>query len=397
MSKEMILQKQRQAADILKEKNIDMWMTIVRETGNIKDPMMDMIVGTGATWFSAFIITKEGETTAIIGSLEEANMKTVGTFSNIVCYLKSIKEDLINVLNKYNPQKIAINFSRNSSLADGLTYGNYLELIKLLKDTPYTERFISSEEIVAALRGRKSEAEVKLIKTAIAETLKIFDEVTVFLKPGKTEKQVADFVLNLVKERGFGLAWDAEHCPAVFSGPDTAGAHSGPTDRMIQKGHVINMDFGINYKGYCSDLQRTWYVLRDGETEALESVMHGFNVIKDSIQMAADAIKPGMLGWQIDKIARDYIVKNGYEEYPHGLGHQVGRVAHDGGALLGPTWERYGNLPYIPIEAGNVFTIEPRLTIKNHGIATIEEMVYVTENGCEFISNPQKKIYLIKN
>ena len=164
MSKEMILQKQSQAADILKEKNIDMWMTIVRETGNIKDPMMDMIVGTGATWFSAFIITKEGETTAIIGSLEEANMKTVGTFSNIVCYLKSIKEDLINVLNKYNPQKIAINFSRNSSLADGLTYGSYLELIDLLKGTPYTERFISSEEIVAALRGRKSEAEVKLIK-----------------------------------------------------------------------------------------------------------------------------------------------------------------------------------------------------------------------------------------
>jgi len=113
--------------------------------------------------------------------------------------------------------------------------------------------------------------------------------------------------------------------------------------------------------------------------------------------MVADAIKTGMLVWQIDKIARDYIVKNGYEEYPHGLGHQVGRVAHDGGALLGPTWERYGNLPYIPIEAGNVFTIEPRLTIKNHGIATIEEMVYVTENGCEFISNPQKKIYLIKN
>jgi len=397
MSKEMILQKQRQAADILKEKNIDMWMTIVRETGNIKDPMMDMIVGTGATWFSAFIITKDGETTAIIGSLEEANMKTVGTFSNIVCYLKSIKEDLINVLNKYNPQKIAINFSRNSSLADGLTYGSYLELIDLLKDTPYTERFISSEEIVAALRGRKSEAEVKLIKTAIIETLKIFDEVTGFLKPGKTEKQVADFVLNLVKERGFGLAWDAEHCPAVFSGPDTAGAHSGPTDRMIQKGHVINMDFGINYKGYCSDLQRTWYVLRDGETEAPESVMHGFNVIKDSIQLAADAIKPGIPGWQIDKIARDYIVKNGYEEYPHGLGHQVGRVAHDGGALLGPTWERYGNLPYIPIEAGNVFTIEPRLTIKNHGIATIEEMVYVTENGCDFISNPQKEIYLIKS
>ncbi|GAB4135776.1 MAG: Xaa-Pro peptidase family protein [Ignavibacteriales bacterium] len=396
MKKEMILEKQKQSAQILKEKNIDMWMTIVRETGNIKDPMMDMIVGTGATWFSAFIITKEGETTAIIGSLEEANMKTVGTFSNIVCYLKSIREDLIHILQKYNPNKIAINFSRNSSLADGLTYGSYLELVDILKDTPFVDRFISSEEIVAALRGRKSKSEVDLMKIAIKETLRIFDEVTGFIQPEKTEKDVAEFVLSKVNERGFGLAWDAEHCPAVFSGPDTAGAHSGPTNRMIQKGHVINMDFGINFEGYCSDLQRTWYVCKDGENQAPKEVMHGFNVIKDSIQMAADAIKPGMLGWQIDKIARDYIVNNGYEEYPHGLGHQVGRAAHDGGALLGPQWERYGNLPYIPIEVGYIFTIEPRLTIKDYGIATIEEMVYVTENGCEFISSPQKEIYLIK-
>ena len=392
----MILEKQKQAAEILREKNIDMWMTFVRETGNIKDPMMDMITGTGATWFSAFIITKSGETTAIIGSLEEANMKTVGTFQNIVTYLKSIKEDLVSVLSKYNPNKIAINFSRNSSLADGLTYGSYLELIDLLKGTGFEEKLISSEEIVAALRGRKSAAELALIKKAIEETLIIFNEVTHFIRPGKSEKDIANFVLDKVKQRGFGLAWDAEHCPAVFTGPDTAGAHSGPTDRKIERGHVINMDFGINYKGYCSDLQRTWYVFKENETEVPAEVMHGFNVIKDSIQLAANAIKPGKLGWEIDKIARDYIVKNGYSEYPHGLGHQVGRAAHDGGALLGPIWERYGNLPFIPIEAGNVFTIEPRLTIPNYGIATIEEMVYVTENGCEFISRPQKEIYIIK-
>lgn len=396
MSKVMILEKQKQAAEILREKNIDMWMTFVRETGNIKDPMLDMIVGTGATWFSAFIITKDAETVAIIGSLEEANMKTVGTFQNIITYLKSIKEDLIKVLAKYNPNKIAINFSRNSSLADGLTYGSYLELIDLLKDTDFSSRLVSSEEIVASLRGRKSTSELELIKKAIHETLIIFNEVTDFIQPGKSEKQVAEFVLNKVKQRGFGLAWDAEHCPAVFTGPDTAGAHSGPTDRKIERGHVINMDFGINYEGYCSDLQRTWYVMRENETQVPQEVMHGFNVIKDSIQMAADAIKPGKLGWEIDKIARDYIVKNGYAEYPHGLGHQVGRAAHDGGALLGPTWERYGNLPFIPIEAGNIFTIEPRLTIPNYGIATIEEMVYVGDSGCEFISNPQKEIYIIK-
>lgn len=397
MSQVMILEKQKQAVEILKEKNIDMWMTFVRETGNIKDPMMDMLVGTGATWHSAFIITKDGDTTAVIGSLEEANMKSVGTFQNIVPYLKGIKEDLIKVLKKYDPKIIAVNFSRNSSLADGLTHGCYLELIEILKETTYNERLVSSEEIVGALRGRKSQVEVDLIKNAIVETLKIFNEVTGFLAVGKSEKDVADFVKGLVKERGFEFAWEEEHCPAVFTGPDTAGAHSGPTGRTIQPGHVINMDFGIKYEGYCSDLQRTWYVLKKGETEAPAEVMKGFNVIKDSIQMAAKELKPGKPGWEIDNIARSYIVENGYEEYPHGLGHQVGRVAHDGGAMLGPRWERYGNIPFIPVEKGNVFTIEPRLTIPGYGIATMEEIVWVTENGCEFMSDSQTDIYLIKS
>jgi Xaa-Pro aminopeptidase len=396
MSKEMILAKQKQAVEILNEKDIDMWLTFVRETGNMQDPMMDMIVGTGATWFSGFMITKNGDTTAVIGSLEEANMKTVGTYKNIVSYLKSVKEDLVKVIEKYDPKKIAVNFSRNSSLADGLTYGCYLELMEILKDTPYKDRLVSSEEIVGALRGRKSQIEVDHIKNAIKETLIIFDEVTNFLAVGKSELDVANFVRNIVKERGFDFAWDEEHCPAVFTGPDTAGAHAGPTNKQIQPGHVINMDFGVKINGYCSDLQRTWYVLKEGETEAPEEVMKGFNVIKDSIQMAAKEIKPGKQGWEIDDIARSYIIKNGYEEYPHGLGHQVGKVAHDGGSMLGPKWERYGNIIYLPIEVGNVFTIEPRLTIKGYGIATMEEIVWVTVDGCEFLSEPQTEIYLVK-
>lgn len=396
MTDQLILEKQKQAAEILKEKNIDMWMTFVRETGNIKDPMLEMIVGTGATWHSAFIITKEGDTVAIIGSLEEANMNSVGTFKTIVPYLKSVKADLINILDKYNPNKIALNFSRNSSMADGLTHGVYLELIDLLKETPYAERFVSSEEIVAALRGRKSKAEVDLIKDAIKETLIIFDEVTDFIEPGKTEKEVADFVRRKVKERGFDFAWDEEHCPAVFTGPDTAGAHSGPTDRKIQRGHVINMDFGVKKNGYCADLQRTWYVLKEEETQAPEEVLRGFNVIKNAIIKSGDAMKPGKLAWEIDNIARSYIVENGYEEYPHGLGHQVGRVAHDGGAMMGPKWERYGNLPLLPLELGNVFTIEPRLPIKNYGIATMEEIVWIKENGVEYLSKPQTELYIIK-
>jgi len=396
MSKEMILEKQKQAAAILKEKDIDMWMIFVRETGNIKDPMLDMVVGTGATWHTAFIITKEGDTIALLGSLEEANMKEIDTFKRIIPYLQGIKEDLRKVLAELDPKKIAINYSQNSTLADGLTHGLYLDLLEMLEGTPYADRLISSEEVISALRGRKSETELTHMKAAIKETLSIYDQVTGFMKAGKTEKEVARFVLDIVEEKGYELSWDAEHCPAVFTGPDSAGAHSGPTDRVIEKGHVVNLDFGVKIEGYASDLQRTWYICKDGEENAPEEVLKGFNIIKESIQLAAKALKPGAVAWEVDKVARDYIVENGYEEYPHGLGHQVGRAAHDGGAMLGPKWERYGKIPYMQVEEGQVFTIEPRLTIPGYGIATIEEEVVVTKDGCTFLSKPQEDIILIK-
>lgn len=396
MSKDLILQKQQQAIELLKEKDIDMWLTFVRETGNIKDPMLDMLVGTGATWHSAFILTKTGETVAVIGSLEEANLKSVGTFKEIKSYLKSVKDDFLEVIKRFDPKTIAINFSRNSSLADGLTYGCYLELVDLLKDTPYVNRLISSEGLVAALRGRKSDAEIELMKVSIKETIRIFDEVTQFIKPGKTEKDVSDFIKGLVEQRGYGLAWDEEHCPAVFTGPDSAGAHSGPTNRVIEQGHILNIDFGLNINGYCSDLQRTWYILRENEQVPPAEVLHGFNTILESVTLSAEALKPGKLGCEIDDVARNYIVSKGYSEYPHALGHQIGRVAHDGGALLSPRWERYGNLPYMPVEKNQVFTIEPRLSVPGYGVATVEEEVLITDDGCKFISERQKEIYLVR-
>lgn len=151
MPNNMITEKIRQAVNILNEKNIDMWINFARESGNIKDPMFEVVVGTNCTWQSAFIITRNGDTTAIVGSLEVPNMEIVGTYKNIKGYLKSIKEDLLETLRFYDPKTIAINYSRNSSLADGLTHGMYLELTNHLADTIFSERLISSEEIVAAL------------------------------------------------------------------------------------------------------------------------------------------------------------------------------------------------------------------------------------------------------
>ncbi len=392
----MIREKINQAVEILKEENIDCWLTFVRETSTIPDPAMDLIVGTGVTWQSAFIITARGETIAIVGSLDKANQESHGYYPKIIGYLESVEDDLMKTLREINPNKIAINYSINTATADGLSHGLYLQLMEYFKNTPFSERLISSEIILNKLRGRKSNTEINKVKKSIEVTLEMFDQVGGFMTTGKSEQDVARFLLNLVEKKGIGLAWDPDHCPAVFTGPDTAGAHAGPTDRKVQPGHVLNIDFGVKIDGYCSDLQRSWYILRDGEKDAPEEVKKGFQVIFDSISMAADALKPGKTGSEIDTIARNYIVSQGYEEYPHALGHQIGREAHDGGGLLGPKWERYGTLPDIPVEKSQLFTIEPRLTIKDYGIATTEEIVVITDDGCKFLSARQKEIFLVK-
>ena len=397
MEKEILAEKTKQAVEILNEKKIDMWLTFVRESSVMNDPAMEMVVGTNSTWQAAFIINKDGENTAIIGSMEEGNFKKAGVFKNIIPYLKSIKEPFREYIAKKDPEKIAINYSKNAVLADGLTYGMYQVLLDHLDGTDYKSRLISSEEIISALRGRKSPTEINLMKVAIKETLKIFDEVTNFMKPGMTEIDVAKFVKQKCEERNFELAWEETHCPAVFAGPDPNGPHEGPSEKVITKGTIVNMDFGIKLNGYCSDIPRTWYILNDGESKAPAEVQKGFDVIRDAIQLVADKLKPGVIGCDMDDIARNHITDNGYDEYPHGLGHQLGKTVHDGVAGLFPRWERYGNAPFLPLEEGQVFTIEPRLPVKGFGVSTIEEEVVITKNGCEFLTPPQKELILVKS
>jgi Xaa-Pro aminopeptidase len=388
-------EKMAQAADILRQLEIDLWLTFVRETEVTRDPSLDMILGAGCTWQSAFIVTASGETIALVGSLDKAGIESTGLYAELTGYVKGIDEELIKVLERLDPNKIAINYSLDTPVADGLTHGMYLKLMDYLKDTPYADRLVSAEPVIAALRGRKSATELQLIEGAIAETVTIFDKLGAWLRPGVTEKEAAAFVIAERKKTGLPPAWDEEHCPAIFTGPDSAGAHAGPTDRPAEPGHVLNIDFGVRKHGYCSDLQRTWYFLREGEDGAPDEVLRGFQTVLDAVTRAAEYLKPGVPGWEVDDRARSHITAAGYEEYPHALGHQVGRVAHDGGGLLCPRWERYGQLPYLEVEEGQVYTLEPRLPIPDHGVATIEEIVVVTADGCRWLSPRQTGIWLV--
>jgi Xaa-Pro aminopeptidase len=391
----MVNEKIEQAFRIMQEQGVDLWLTFVRETSAAPDPVLDLLAGTHVVWPSAFVVTATGKAVAIVGSLDMHGVRETARRYEVVGYRDSVADPLLKLLEEVQPGRIAINFSSNDVMADGMSHGMYLILTDYLKGTPWVERLISSEGLVAALRGRKSPAELSRIKSAIRETLDIYDQVTAHVRAGMTEQEVGAFITERMEARGLTPAWEADHCPSVFTGPDTAGAHAGPTTRKIEPGHIMNTDFGVRYEGYVSDLQRTWYFLRPGETRAPAEVQKGFDTIYGAIQAAAAALKPGVEGWTIDKVARQYIVDAGYEEYPHALGHQVGRSAHDGAGLLCPVWDRYKNLPFLKVEAGQVYTLEPRLTVAGHGVVTIEEMVVVTETGCEFLSTPQTELLVV--
>lgn len=396
MVETLIKEKTEQAVRLLQETGLDCWITFTRESEICGDPSLVFLAPGPVTWHSAFIMSSSGRKRAIVGLYDKKAIEETGAYESVEGYVTGIKEPLQKYLTELQPRTIAVNFSRTSEICDGLTHGLYLTLYEILQEIGLEKKLVSAERLVSALRERKSPVEIQAIKKAITLTQEIFDLVAGFIAPGRSEKQIAGFMLEEVRKRGLQTAWGQSTCPAVFTGPDTAQAHYSPTDRQAERGHILNMDFGLRVDGYCSDLQRTFYLLRENESQAPSEVRQGFETIVRTIEEARNAMKPGVIGMEIDAIARRIVKEAGYEEFPHALGHQVGRFAHDGTALLGPAWEKYADKPFRHLEEGMVFTLEPRLTVPEYGVVTIEEMVQVTETGTEFLSRPQTELILIR-
>jgi Xaa-Pro aminopeptidase len=393
--KELVQEKITQTIEILNELDVDLWLTFVRETSLAPDPALDLILDVDLTWRSAILLGRDGQRIAIVGYYDAENIQALDAYDEVIGYHEGIGAPLREKLAELDPQQIAINYSENDVAADGLSTGMYLSLRRLLHDAPYDSRLVSAERIIAALRGRKSESEVARIRQAIATTEMLFDEVSQFVQPGMTQRQIASFVHERIDGMGLGYAWDKPYNPIVTCGPDSAIGHAAPGDVPLERGHTLHMDLGVKENSYCADLQRMWYVLADGETEAPEEVQRAFDVVYGAIKAGEAALRPGVPGWQVDQAARDHIVAHGYPEYQHALGHLLGRSAHDGATVLGPRWERYAGICELPVEVGNVFTLELHVQVPDRGIMSLEEDVLVTEDGVEYLSTPQTALRLI--
>lgn len=392
--KTLIQEKVDQAVGILKEFGTDLWLTFVRETSLHTDPVLPLIYGSDLTWQSALILTRNNQKIAIVGRFEAETAKRTGAYSDVILYDESFRLKLMKVLDQYNPQTIAINYSTDDPVADGLSHGMYQLLDEILSGTAYHQRLISAENIISALRSRKTTKEVERIRQAVATTEEIYKSTFDYLQPGMTEKQISEYMHTQLSDLQLSSAWEWDHCPTVNAGPDSPIGHVGPTDIQIQPGQLLHFDFGVKQNDYCSDIQRVVYFLAPGETSPPEPVIHGFETIVQAIQETVQNMKPGITGKEVDSIARNIVTNAGYPEYKYATGHHLGRVAHDGGGLLGPLWERYGDSPNRKLEVGNVYTVEPGLYVPGYGYVGIEEDVLVTPNGAEFLGTPQTKIIL---
>lgn len=385
LKSEFLERKLQFVLEAMEEQGIDMWLTFTRE-GN-EDPLAEDLRLGDLTWRSAGILQADGAKTAIVGSLEVELVKQRGFYHQVMGYgSEGVAPKLREFIRKSRPKRIAVNTSQDEGAADGLSSGMLRYLTAALSQRTY--RLVSAEDLAIALRARLIHEEVELLRESVAQCEKIYAELEETIRPGTTDKQVHESALKLVAERGLTTAWAAGHCPSVQVGNSPTG-HLDYHGTIIEEGDFVKLDFGVNYGGYCSDIQRNYFV---GHAAVPAGVRRMFETTKAANDAALSILKPGVQGYKVDAIARNLIVKRGYPEYMHALGHVLGRSTHEIGPLLGPRWRnRYGAQGEKLVQKDMVFTIEPSVESK-FGTCNLEQDVLTTVEGYQNISKRQEDL-----
>jgi Xaa-Pro aminopeptidase len=398
--REIIKKKINQTIPIaLKETNVDCWLTITREA--VDDPIAEDLGGSGAVARAAFIFCLKDnkfEKVAIAASYDITPIKESGIYDEIILYKhEGIKPHLIDIFKKLSPDKIALNFSRDQPIADGLTKGMYNYLVEIL-GKEYEKKFVSSEDIIIQYRSVKLPEELEYIKKAVVITQNVLEYClsSKSIMPGvTTEEDLTKAISDKTREKGADMAF-------CLVNVGVSRGHSSSTQRIIQKGDLIRVDYGVDYNGYKSDIQRTAYVLKNGEDKPPAKIQKMWEVVFKSNHACVEKMKPGVIAITCDEAARKIIVDAGYPEYPYAAGHPIGFDVHDIGVIIGPDWkERYGSKMFKKFQVGQTFAVEPTTNIYDVnekgdiGIG-LEEDVIIEKDGAKYIGTPQTEIYLIK-
>lgn len=383
-------QKLAQAAEYLRQADIDLWLIYASEGS---DPAVSLLTGLKTVGRTFFLLTKEGRRYVLCPGIDALESQNSGLFDEVLPYASDPAQPLNELVDRVSPRSIALNYSVEDNLCDGLTTGRYRYLARTL--SRYAGRFCSSEPILQRIRSIKTSEEIAAVRRAVELTQEIYGEVFAQLRPGLTEYEIGQMFVDGMSRRGVVEAITKElSMPIVMK---ERIAHREPGSAVLQPGDFLIMDFGIDYMGYCSDISRTAYFLKPGETEAPERFRMIFDAAHHAISAAFAAARPGVKGYEVDQAARSYLISRGLPEITHATGHQVGRYEHDGGTMFAPQWKRYGSAPFGTVEEGMIFTLEPTVLMEEGDYSVLcEEDILITAGGAEFISKRQNELVLVQ-
>lgn len=241
----------------------------------------------------------------------------------------------------------------------------------LLPRTKPTTGFVEKFRMV------KTDEEIKHLIKSQRLNEKTLKEVIKKLKTGKTEKQIAWEIQTIGRDLG---ADDISFEPIVGFGTNSGSPHHHNTTRKLKKGDMVLIDMGMKYKGYCSDMTRTFFTQKPTAKQA-----EIYNLVLKAQVEAEKALRPNMWGKTADGVARDIIAKAGYgPQFSHSLGHGIGLEVHEAPSLSTGYRKR--------LPEGTVVTIEPGIYLENSFGVRIEDMVILRRNKAENITKIPKKL-----
>ena len=273
---------------------------------------------------------------------------------------KYIKEDEVIGIDKFWPAKFL------------------LRLQEILPD----KKYINGSDIVDAVRRVKDEEEKNLMRESSAINDAVMEEIIPWVIKGLNEKELSAKLKEIYKAHGVE---EVSFEPITAYGRSAADPHHSTDDTCGKLGNCVVLDIGGMYKNYASDMTRTVFI-----GEASERAREIYEIVKEANLRGIAAAKPGNKMSDVDKAARSYIEEKGYGKYfTHRTGHSIGLECHEAGDV--------SSVNDSEIEVGQIFSVEPGIYLLDEGIGVrIEDLVLITEDGCEVLNKVSKDLKIVQ-
>ena len=253
----------------------------------------------------------------------------------------------------------------------------FLEL-RFLEQAAPNAHFDQADEVLGGLRMKKDEEEIAAMRRAVQIAQEALTATLPMIKSGVTEREIAgELLLHLLRA---GSETDVPFMPIVASGPNSANPHAVPTERAVQPGDLLVIDWGARFNGYCSDLTRTFAIGSvDPELEHIAELVNQANAAGRA------ASRPGVAAGEVDRAARAVIDAGGYgAAFFHRTGHGLGMEEHEPPYLFGENT--------LTLTPGMTFTVEPGIYLSGRGGVRIEDNMAITADGAETLSDMPRNL-----